>query len=129
VFTDARSSKIEQLSSCADTVLLFYHPTKRTQIKVKGISTIKRNDEVTATMWAKIQGDSRKAYNQILAPGSDLQNPEEAFELDEQMTDSNFAVIRISPVEIEALQLDGTEHLRIQFKLEEKGWINKWIAP
>lgn len=129
VFSDARTSKVGQLTLCPEMMLLLYHPSKRIQVKVSGKAEIKRNDEVTASFWSKIQGDARKAYNQILSPGTVIKNPEEAFAWKGTLTDSNFTVIKIIPIEIEALQLDGLEHLRVVFKLADKNWDKSWLAP
>lgn len=129
LFTDARTSKVAQLTSCPDAVLLFYHPARRIQVKLTGKAEIKRNEEETAYFWSKIQGDARKAYNQILPPGTVIQDPEDAYFWKEDLTDSNFTVIKIKPIEIEALQLNGLEHLRVLFKLNNDRWDVFWIAP
>ena len=129
VFTDARTSKVGQLTLCPEMMLLLYHPSKRIQVKVSGKAEIKRNDEVTASFWSKIQGDARKAYNQILPPGTVVNHPKEAFAWNEPLTDSNFTIIKIQPIEMEALQLDGLEHLRVVFKLRDKNWDMSWVAP
>ncbi|MCH6198511.1 pyridoxamine 5'-phosphate oxidase family protein [Aquiflexum sp. LQ15W] len=129
LYTDSRSSKVEQLINSPEMALLFYHPAKRTQIKILGKAQIHRNDELTATFWSRIQGDARKAYNQILAPGTAIQDPRNAFDWNEPLIDTNFTLIQVKPVKIDALQLNGTEHLRVLFKLEENIWIKKWIAP
>lgn len=128
-FTDGRTSKVEQLVSCPDLALLFYHPAKRTQIKILGKALIHSNDEFKAKFWSKIQEDGRKAYNQILVPGTSIQDPSEAFAWNEPLTDSNFTLIQITPTVIETLQLNGLEHLRVRFRLEKKKWDLTWIAP
>jgi general stress protein 26 len=129
LFTDARTSKVEQLTLFSDAVLLFYHPSKRIQVKVKGNAEVRINDKMTASFWSKVQGDSRKAYNQIMAPGTAIQDPKEAFVWDEALSDSNFAIIKIKPERIEALQLNGMEHLRIVMNSKEGNWDISWIAP
>lgn len=129
LFTDARTSKVKQLISFTDAVLLFYQPAKRIQVKVIGKAEIKRNNEVTATFWSKIQGEGRKAYNQVIAPGTAIQDPGDAFVWSDPLTDSNFALIQIRPIEIEALQLNGLEHLRVAMKPKGWSWDVSWIAP
>lgn len=129
LFTDDRTSKVEQLTAFSDMVLLFYHPAKRTQIKIKGKAKIRRRDELTASFWSKIQGDARKAYNQIIPPGTILHDPNEAFAWNESLTEVNFTLIQIAPTEIEALQLNGLEHLRVRFKLSGIKWDLTWTAP
>jgi pyridoxamine 5'-phosphate oxidase len=129
VFTDARSSKVAHLRTHPDMVLLFYHPHKRTQVKVTGKAEIITSGKTKAAFWAKIQGEAQKAYNQVLPPGTAILDPSEAYSWNVPLTDSNFTVIQIRPFEIEALQLNGNEHLRILFNLEGKEWEKKWIAP
>ena len=128
-FTDGRTSKVKQLVSFPDMALLFYHPAKRTQIKILGKALIHSNDEFKAKFWSKIQVEGQKAYNQILVPGSAIQDPSEAFAWNEPLTVTNFTLIQVKPIEIDALQLKGNEHLRVLFKLQENRWKKKWIAP
>lgn len=128
LFTDSRTSKVAQLTVFSDAVLLFYHPGRRLQVKITGNAEIRINDELTASFWSKVQGDARKAYNQILAPGTGIQDPKEAFAWNEVLSDSNFAIIKIKPEKIEALQLNGMEHLRIVMNSKEGNWDLSWIA-
>ncbi|MCL6258606.1 pyridoxamine 5'-phosphate oxidase family protein [Aquiflexum sp. TKW24L] len=129
VFTDARSSKVAHLHTNPDMVLLFYHPHKRTQVKVKGKAEIISGGKTKAAFWSNIQGEAQKSYNQMLSPGTVIRDPSGAYSWNEPMTDSNFTVIQIRPFEIEALQLNGNEHLRILFSLEGNDWKKNWIAP
>jgi pyridoxamine 5'-phosphate oxidase len=129
LFTDGRTTKVQQLISFPNMVLLFYHPAKRIQVKVKGKAEIQRNNNLSAVFWSQVQGDSRKAYNQILVPGTAIQDPGDAFAWNEPLTASNFTIIKIIPSQIEALQLNGLEHLRVVFKSKESGWDLSWIAP
>jgi len=129
LFTDDRTSKVAQLTSFPEMVLLFYHPAKRTQIKITGKAELRRNDGLSATFWSKVQGDSQKAYNQVVAPGTKLQNPEEAFVWNEPLTAANFTLIQVKPSKIEALQLNENGHLRASFTLGTNEWEKSWIAP
>ncbi|MCS4433898.1 pyridoxamine 5'-phosphate oxidase family protein [Aquiflexum gelatinilyticum] len=129
LFTDARTSKVQQLTVFPDAVLLFYHPGKRIQVKVRGNAEVRINDGLTASFWSKVQGDARKAYNQKMAPGTTIKAPKEAFDWQEPLTESNFAIIKIKPEKIEALQLNRMEHLRIVMNSKEGNWDISWIAP
>lgn len=128
VFTDFRSEKISELTASSLATLHLYHPGKKVQIRIKAISEIHHQDEMSKTFWTKVQGEAQKAYSSTLAPSSHISNPEEGFDWPEQMDDRFFTVLKFIPESIEALQLNGLRHLRILFSKKEK-WEGQWLVP
>jgi pyridoxamine 5'-phosphate oxidase len=129
-FTDARSAKVSQLMKDKRTLLLFYHHGKRVQIKVFGKAEIHQQNELSRSYWPIVQGDSQKAYNSVLAPGTIVSDPEKAFEWSDEMNDQHFCLIKFTPLEIEGLQLNGLTHIRVQFKTTGNGnWSSVWLVP
>ena len=128
VFTDFRSDKVKELRANPSATLHFYHPKKRVQIRVKAKTEIHHQDLVCAAFWNTLNKDSRKAYQSTLDPGTEISNPDEAFHWSKELGDRFFTVLRFIPHSIEALQLNGQEHLRIVFSKNE-GWEGKWLVP
>jgi len=114
-FTDSRSGKVSHLMSNPELALLFYHDTERVQIRVKGLAKIHHLDEVAARFWSHIPENTQKAYNSKCSPGSIIASPGFAFKWNSEMIDTFFTVIKVEPMSIEALQLNGLEHIRASF--------------
>ncbi len=129
IFTDARTEKVTEIKSDKSVSLHFYHPKKRVQIRIQAKVEIHRNDNLALELWQRIQGDAQKAYNSTLSPGEEISEPEEGWDWPETMESSHFAVLRIIPQKIEALQLDGLNHLRIEFRKVVDGWGGTWLVP
>lgn len=129
-YTDSRSSKVSQLNSEKRTSLLFFHPQKRVQIRVNGKAILHHLNDTSLEHWKNVQGEAQKAYNSTLSPGTEIKDPQEAFHWKEDLSNPvNFCVIEIQPDQIESLQLNGLEHLRIGFSLLEGEWQGKWLVP
>ncbi|MFC4870640.1 pyridoxamine 5'-phosphate oxidase family protein [Negadavirga shengliensis] len=129
IFTDSRSNKIGQLNKNEQVALLFYHPEKRTQIRIKGTVSLHHQDRPSKTFWATLDRPSQQGYHQIAAPGTTISKPEEAYEWDIHLADCHFMVIRVLPHEIWALQLDGHTHVRAKFVRQGETWTKTWMAP
>jgi pyridoxine/pyridoxamine 5'-phosphate oxidase len=129
IFSDARTKKVLQARANPKVAFLFYHPKKRVQIRIKGEATVHQQDDVSLAMWSKVQGESKRAYNPVIAPGNRIAHPKEAHQWPGVMDDENFSVIKISPKYIDALQLNAQEHLRVEFCKANDDWEMNWIAP
>ncbi len=130
IYTDYRSAKVSQIKTQQKISLLFYHPQKRVQIKLKGEAKLHHQDDLTSLLWKNIQGEAQKAYNATLPPGKEINHPDEAFDWIKDLSNqANFCVIKIQINSLEALQLNGLEHLRIRFQKIEDNWEGKWVVP
>jgi pyridoxamine 5'-phosphate oxidase len=128
-FTDSRSEKVSHLKSNPELALLFYHDSERVQIRVKGFANIHHQDEVAARFWSEIPVNSRKAYNSERSPGSIIASPELAYQWNEEMDNAFFTVIKVEPMSVEVLQLNGLEHIRATFLKKEGDWQMGWLVP
>jgi pyridoxamine 5'-phosphate oxidase len=128
IFTDFRSEKVAELSANSSATLHFYHPGKRVQVRVKAITEVHNQDEVSETYWSKVQGEAQKAYTSTLAPSMRVSDPNQGFDWTENGDDRFFAVLKFIPESIEALQLNGLRHLRILFS-ESENWEGQWLVP
>lgn len=128
IFTDSRSEKVDELSVNPLASLHFYHPGKRVQIRMKAMTEIHHQDELSKAFWTKVQGESQKAYTSTMAPSTPISDPNEAFDWPEVMDDQFFTLLKFIPESIEALQLNGLRHLRILFT-EKENWKGQWLVP
>ncbi|WP_075351847.1 pyridoxamine 5'-phosphate oxidase family protein [Algoriphagus marinus] len=128
-FTDSRTAKVKQIHANPNAEFLVYHPAKRTQIRVKGRLQIHQQNELSREMWKRVQGDAQKAYNSSLSPGTEITNPELAYDWPTELDDSFFAVLQFVPERIEALQLNGLTHVRVSFTKMGKDWEGHWLVP
>jgi pyridoxamine 5'-phosphate oxidase len=128
-FTDSRSEKISHLKSNPELALLFYHDSKRVQVRVKGFANIHHLDEVAARFWSEIPVNSQKGYNSERSPGSKIASPELAYQWNEEMDNAFFTVIRVEPRSVDVLQLNDMEHIRVSFLKKERDWQMDWLVP
>lgn len=126
VYTDLRSSKVQELLAVPRVSLLFYHPKKQVQVRVKALATIHVEDELAQVNWKLIPERSRSAYQSKLGPGTRIATPSDGWEFSPDH--SNFAVLKFSPLSMEVLQLARKGHLRVQFDLAS-GWQGTWLVP
>lgn len=128
-FTDSRTAKVKQIQQNPQAEFLVYHSGKRTQIRVKGRLQIHQQDDLSEEMWKRVQGDARKAYNSTLAPGSEIEDPDLAYDWPAELDDRYFAVLKFIPEAIEALQLNGLTHVRVSFLKSGADWNGDWLVP
>lgn len=124
IFTDKRSSKVEQYAKNPNAELLFYHPKKLWQIKVGGKINILEDEKRVEYYKQKIQGASVKDYTTKQKPSSPLKNPDEL----EHTENMNFCVLELNPEYIESLQLKRPNHIRCIFK-KDNNWQGQFIVP
>jgi pyridoxamine 5'-phosphate oxidase len=128
-FTDSRTAKVTQIQENSNAECLVYHPGKRTQIRVKGRLHIHHQDELSQEMWKRVQGDAQKAYNSTLSPGTEIADPDLAYDWPAELDDRFFAVLQFIPETVEALQLNGLTHVRVKFTKQGENWDGDWLAP
>jgi pyridoxamine 5'-phosphate oxidase len=125
-YTDVRSSKVQELLEVPRASLLFYHPQKQVQVRVKSLATIHVDDELAQRHWKRVSEKRRSEYQSQLEPGMRIPAPEAGWEA--SYDHSHFSVLKFSPLSIEVLQLAREGHLRIQFDLSS-GWQGTWLVP
>jgi pyridoxine/pyridoxamine 5'-phosphate oxidase len=126
VYTDARSAKLQDLQVVPQVSLLFYHPKKQVQVRVKALASIHVADDLAQEHWKRISERRQSEYTSKLAPGTRIEKPELGWQTN--MESAHFSVLKFSPLSIEVLQLAKDGHLRIQFELAS-GWQGNWMVP
>ena len=126
VYTDVRSSKVQELLEAPRASLLFYHPKKQVQVRVKALATIHVADERALEHWKRVSENRRVDYQSKLGPGTRIESPTVGWESSSEL--AHFSVLKFSPLSIEVLQLAREGHARIQFDLAS-GWQGAWLVP
>jgi len=128
-FTDFRSQKIAELQKNPASRLHFYPPSERMQIRITGKADIPHQNDVSNEFWKGIDGNAKKAYISKISPGDQIDIPDEAFDWVERLADKYFAVVQLVASELDELQLNGAEHLRVSFSKSNGNWEGKWLVP
>ncbi|WP_226388926.1 pyridoxamine 5'-phosphate oxidase family protein [Penaeicola halotolerans] len=128
IYTDIRSEKVVDINFNPRVSLLLYHPQKQVQIRMEGHAGIHHRDELTHDRWQRVQGDARKSYGTILAPGTGIKQST----YDDYLTENEgqyFAVISIQISTVELLQLNRGEHIRVKYEKSATNWVGQWLVP
>jgi pyridoxamine 5'-phosphate oxidase len=126
VYTDVRTAKVQDLLTTPRVSLLFYHPKKQVQVRIKAIATLHVEDAIAQEHWKRVSGKRQSEYKSGLAPGTRIESPDLGWEAHSES--AHFSVLKFSPLAIEVLQLAREGHLRIQFDLAS-GWQGTWLVP
>ena len=73
--TDARSSKIVDLTDTSSVSVVFYDPATRTQIRAQGRSQVHRNDQTAQEAWQAASEMARRCYRCSPGPGTAVASP------------------------------------------------------
>ena len=130
-YTDHRSSKVEEIKKNPVISALFWDPSKRVQVRIEAEATIHNQDELAGDRWKDVQGAAQKAYTSTIAPGSEIDSPDEAHDWPESYSSDYFTVVSCKPFRFKALQISGMEHLAFEGHREQLSdeWKKTWIAP
>ena len=128
IYTDVRSKKILDINQNPQVQLLFYHPKKQVQVIISGKAVISTANNSVNHHWRNVNGNAKRSYTTAKPPGTLIQDPIEGHLWDESMEEQYFAVLTITPIKIEVLQLNKSEHLRALFS-EDDNWAGTWLVP
>ena len=126
IYTDGRSNKMAQLTENPIACLLFYHPKKLLQIKIKGEVRAITNLEELQKYYSGVQPNSRKDYTTTKPPGTEISGPDQVAYLEDE---NHFTILEIEPKTLEFLQLKRPNHIRIAFTKNDQDWSGQFINP
>ena len=137
--TDIRSNKVNNLKKNSNNFFLFYDSKIKIQLKIKTVSTINFNNEITQNWWSKTNLSSRKCYLTKKNPSSYTNKAEDGLpkhlkgvnpKLDEsEQGYKNFVVITNNINEIEWLNLSAKGHRRLLINFDKKIKKFNWLIP
>jgi hypothetical protein len=137
--THYSSPKVREIQSNPLVSWLFYHPTEKLQLRIKGTAAIHTDDELAEEQWLATGFFSRRCY--VGAPPTQIVKkatsgmPAEIIERQPTKAESeagraNFAVISSTIEEIDCLELDVKGNRRSLFVWNEKGELEtRWLTP
>lgn len=129
IFTDFRSDKVGQLGKNPNCTLLFYHNRQGLQVRINGKAKIHHQNELTKKFWPGVKGNSAKNYTTVLPPGSPISSQKQGEKWDMEFGDEHFAILEITPNEMEVLQLGREGHIRANFIREKEDWKGRFLVP
>ncbi len=113
--TDYRCKKVAEIAKNNRVSLLFYSPLTKMQLRIKALSKIHYNNEITAVKWGQTQPRSKECYSQANISGLELSLPEPKIFDDLEAGYKNFAVCENIFSEIDCLILHHQGHKRYKF--------------
>ena len=137
--SDKRSKKVKEIAACPNVSWLFYHPKKKTQIRISGQTTLHTNDEFSDEQWARTSLTSRINYCATDAPGTPAKQPISGLPdflinkvptlVQSEMGRKNFVAIatRIETLDWLALNILGNK--RARFVWDKSGLNASWVIP
>ena len=128
-FTDNRTLKVAQFKKNPNCSLLFYDPENRLQIRINGVVELHQHAGLKDHYWKDVKGEATKAYISLKAPGDPIKEWDEAYHWDPNLESKHFAVMKVIPAQIEVLQLNKLEHLRIRFSKLNYEWVGQRLIP
>lgn len=132
LYTDSRTSKVQELQENGKAAMLFWHDHHKVQVTLKAEVGIHHKDDIAENYWkSDVHGAAQKAYTPVVSPGECIDNPSDAHNWPDEFSSDYFCVLKCVPFELEILQLAGKEHLRLKFSRENRDeeWEGGWIAP
>ena len=138
--TDYRSPKIIELKKNNKTSFVFYDTKIKIQLRIKTLTKIHYNNDVTLEAWEKTRLFSRKCYLTEKAPSSPTNIPEDGISehlkgINPEQKESengykNFSVIENFIQEIDWLYLAASGHRRLKILVNNKNEFTfEWIIP
>lgn len=124
-FTDRRSAKCAEIEEQPLVSLHFYEPQERWQVRVKAQASITTDENRRAQYWAGV-GSSWQDYASVDPPGSVYGG---SGYLSRAEAYAHFAVLRAELVELEILQIDREEHLRLRLSRKDQVWQSERLQP
>ena len=126
IYTDSRTPKVQQLQKNNKASLLFYHPKKRLQVRMKGkVRLIQEGHPAFEKHLSNIHNTpSLRDYTTLDPPGSLLKT--ESVVLG---TVPYFTVIIFESLYLDILLLQREGHIRSEYFLEENEWIERRLVP
>ena len=137
--TDFRSPKINNIKKNNKSLFVFYDHKLKIQLRIKTLSSLNNQNDITKEMWDKTKLLSRKCYLTQKDPSSITSIPQDGipehligkepeFEESEKGY-KNFSVVENKIYEIDWLYLAISGHRRLKITLENNNQKFNWLIP
>lgn len=117
MYTDIRSQKILDIQANNQVSLLFYHPRKQWQLRLKGSITLNHQNERSKAIRANLAQQALSDYQSIIAPGEKLGEEPQSTEADLD----HFCVLDFQLKSLDYLELNRAGHRRFKAVINSSG--------
>jgi hypothetical protein len=138
-YTDARAAKVQDIKNYSQTNWLFYHPTKKIQLRISGQTTLHAHDTYADRQWSDTKITSRLNYCASQPPGTPIDKPSSGLPdfllnkiptlLETERCRNNFMVIVVHIFSIDWLLLKITGNRRALFEWDKDSLRSTWLVP
>ncbi len=130
-FTDLRSAKVQEMRHEPRVSLIGYDAEAGFQVRLEGRATIDAEGPEKALAWAACRSHTRALFRHPLPSGTPIAAPAEDASGDDGDSDGegHFALVVVSVIRIDWLDVSGPLHLRAQFQRDGSGWRGGWVTP
>ena len=137
--TDARASKVQEISNCDKVSWLFYHPETKVQLRISGRAKLHTDDQFADDQWTATKITSRLNYCAAHPPGTPVEKPSSGLPdfllnkiptlLETERGRKNFMAIACRIDSIDWLILRAVGHRRGRFDWEQNRLTATWVIP
>ena len=128
-YTDARSSKADQLGANLSLAWMFYDPLRQVQLRAWGSTCLHRNDPLADSCWDACGPANRRNYSASLVPGAPVDEPDDPGPGDEAEGRKNFLVVATEISRIDVLLLGTRFNRRLVMNWDRLKWNPGWLSP
>lgn len=131
--TDARSSKVAEIEAQSRVALHAYHPLRKIQLRLTGLASLHREDDVARAAWEASRYFSRLCYGVAPGPGTaiaeawDWQQGEDGSA--EAASFAHFCAVVVQIDTLEWLYLAARGHRRARFDWRTGALSETWLVP
>lgn len=130
--TDLRSPKSSDIHKSPLGSLLFYDPTERWQLRLKGTFSLDSKSPLSESAWRKTTASARRCYQGPFAPGTpskilSTNLPPENVSPDVGRENFSRLIFKVSKMDWLFLNADG--HQRAQWDLTQDEAKGSWVNP
>ena len=123
IYTDARSSKAEELTKQRDAIFVFWSKKLNWQLRVRVNVNVSTSSSHVQTLWQQVkQTASASDYTRTSAPGIPISSEAQVEQKNEIHT-THFAVITADIMDMDWLELASSGHRRAKISLDAWTWL------
>ena len=130
--TDSRSPKLEHLKAGTRACWMAWDEELGQQFQYFGAASVHFDDQVADSLWAEQPIDNLEFYFKKVAPGTSVEGPESAIDInavDEESARANFCVVRTTVDEMIWLHLHEEGEYRVRYQWRDGQFWGEWIVP
>ena len=126
--TNNLTEKILDINNNKNVEALFYNRKEKIQIRISGLATINKQDNLYKKKWLEMSSQTKECYFQNINPGQSIDDPDLVTSTIKNEISKNFKIITIHINKIDWLYLSSKGHKRIKF-IAPDNFKGKWVAP